>query len=225
VSAPGGPPAPMGPPAPGSGDGHPPASEKNKFRAALYLRVSTSEQTTDNQELALRQIAAARGWNVVEVYNDTGISGAKGRNERPALDAMLHDASRRRFDVVMAWKLDRLGRSTLDLHNNAEHLRVSGVEIFCPGQGIDTATSAGKLTFTILAGVAEFERDLIRERVNAGIARARAKGVKLGRPKTEKKIEDQIRALLGSGVGMNKIAAQLGVGKLTVQRVKKEMVG
>lgn len=219
------PPAPAGSPTPAAGDEHPHPSAKNKIRAALYLRVSTGDQTTENQELALRQIATARGWHVVEIYNDTGVSGAKGRDERPALDAMLRDAGRRRFDVVMAWKLDRLGRSTLDLHNNAEHLRVSGVEIFCPGQGIDTATPAGKLTFTILAGVAEFERELIRERVNAGIARARAKGVKLGRPKLEKKTEDKIRALLNEGVGMNKITAQLGVGKLTVQRIKKEMVG
>ena len=225
MSAPQTPPAPVGAPPPAAGDDHPPASPAKKYtrRAAIYVRVSTNKQTTENQELVLRQVAAARGWRVEVVYDDTGISGAKGADERPGLAALLADATRGRFDVAMFFKLDRMGRSVLNLHENAEHLKACGVEIYCHAQAIDTMTPTGKLMFTVLAGVAELERDLIRERVLAGLDRARARGKRLGRPKTDAATEATIRQQLAAGVGMNKIAAQLGVGKLTVQRIKKEM--
>ena len=190
-------------------------------RAAIYVRVSTSKQTTENQQHVLERACADRGWEIAAVYDDTGQSGAKA--SRPALDEMLRDATRGRFDVVLIWKLDRLGRSVIDLHNNAEHLKACGVDLCAYTQAIDTSTPTGKLMFTVLAAVAEFERETIIERINTGLETARRKGVRLGRPKIDGRVEQQIRTQLGAGVGMNKIAAQLGVGKLTVQRIKKEM--
>ena len=154
-------------------------------RAALYVRVSTDGQTVENQIRELRQVAQRRGWEVVEVYNDAGISGAKGRNGRPGLDAMLKDASRRKFDVAMAWAIDRLGRSLIDLLNMIQHLEACGVDLYLDQQAIDTTTPMGKLVFQVTGAFAEFERSMIRQRVKLGLKRAIAKGVKLGRPKVD----------------------------------------
>ena len=142
------------------------------MRAAIYLRVSTDEQTTDNQERELRATAERAGHEVVAVYRDAGISGAKGRDRRPGFDAMHKDAARRRFDVVMAWSVDRLGRSLQDLIAFMQELRSLKIDLFLHQQGLDTTTSAGKMMFQVLGSFAEYERDMIRARVNAGIARA-----------------------------------------------------
>jgi DNA invertase Pin-like site-specific DNA recombinase len=152
-------------------------------RAALYVRVSTDSQTVENQIRELRQVAERRGWEVIGVYNDAGISGARGRNGRPGLDSMLKDASRRRFDVVMAWAIDRLGRSLTDLLHIIQHLEACGVDLYLDQQSIDTTTPMGKLVFQLTGAFAEFERTMIRQRVKAGLKRAVAQGVKLGRPK------------------------------------------
>jgi DNA invertase Pin-like site-specific DNA recombinase len=194
-------------------------------RVALYLRVSTDRQTTDNQEAALREVAARAGWEVVEVYVDQGISGAKGREARPAFDAMCKDAVRRRFDVVAAWSLDRLGRSLKDLLNFLSELKAAGVDLFLHQQGLDTATTTGKMMFHMVGMFAEFERDIIRDRVNAGLARAKAQGKQLGRRKIAVKVERAIRAdLEARDAGIQKIAKRHGVGVGTVQRIKAEMV-
>src|SRR5215813_4424776 len=137
-------------------------------RAALYVRVSTDAQTVENQIRELRQVAGRRGWDVVEVYNDAGISGAKGRNGRPGLDAMLKDASRRKFDIVMAWAIDRLGRSLIDLLDTIQHLEACGVDLYLDQQAIDTTTPMGKLAFQVTGAFAEFERTMIRRRIEAG---------------------------------------------------------
>src|SRR5215467_14432042 len=141
------------------------------MRAAIYLRVSTTEQTTDNQERELRVAAERMGHTIVEVYADNGISGSKGRDKRPAFDRMHKDAARRRFDVVMAWSVDRLGRSLQDLCGFLAELHSLGIELFLHQQGIDTTTPAGKAMFQMMGVFAEFERAVIRERVKAGIAR------------------------------------------------------
>src|SRR4029434_815335 len=138
-------------------------------RAALYVRVSTDAQTVENQIRELRQVARRRGWDVVEVYSDAGISGAKGRNGLPGLDSMLKDASRRKFDIVMAWAIDRLGRSLSDLLDTIQHLEACGVDLYLDQQAIDTTTPMGKLVF---GAFAEFERTMIRQRVKAGLKRA-----------------------------------------------------
>jgi DNA invertase Pin-like site-specific DNA recombinase len=192
-------------------------------RAALYVRVSTDAQTVENQIRELRQVAARRGWDVVEVYSDAGISGAKGRSGRPGLDTMLKDASRRKFDVVMAWAIDRLGRSLSDLLDTIQHLEACRVDLYLDQQAIDTTTPMGKLVFQLTGAFAEFERTMIRQRVKAGLKRAVAQGVKLGRPKLDSATERKVRMQLGKGVGILKVAKSLGIGTGTVQRIANEL--
>jgi DNA invertase Pin-like site-specific DNA recombinase len=192
-------------------------------RAALYLRVSTDGQTVDNQRLALEAVCEQRGWQVVQVYADNGVSGAKRRDQRPGLDAILKDASRGRFDVVLAWALDRLGRSLMDLLDTLSELEAVGVALVLHQQAIDTTTPAGRMFFQVTGAFAEFERAMIRSRVRAGLERARARGVRLGRPQTGAKVEAAIRARLAAGEGVKKVAKRIGVGNGTVSRIKAEM--
>jgi DNA invertase Pin-like site-specific DNA recombinase len=188
-------------------------------RAAIYVRVSTDKQTIENQLRELRQIAQRRGWQVVEEYHDAGISGAKG----PGLDKMLQDAQRRRFDVVMAWAIDRLGRSLIDLLGTIQTLEACSVDLYLDQQAIDTTTPAGKLMFQITGAFAEFERSMIRQRVNAGLKRAVDAGKQLGRPRIDPALERRIQSQLRAGKGILKVAAECGVGSGTVQRIKREM--
>lgn len=192
-------------------------------RAAIYVRVSTDKQTVENQLRELRQIAERRGWQVVEEYRDSGISGAKGRDGRPGLDQMLKDACRRRFDVIMAWAIDRLGRSLIDLLGTIQALEACGVDLYLDQQAIDTTTPAGKLMFQVTGAFAEFERSMIRQRVHAGLKRAVEQGKTLGRPRTDAKTETAIRKQLQAGNGIHKTARTVGVGVGTVQRVKAAM--
>ena len=152
------------------------------MRAAIYLRVSTNGQTTDTQERELRVAAKRMGHTIVEVYSDNGISGAKGRNGRPEFDRLHRDAARRKFDIVMAWSVDRLGRSLQDLVGVLSELHAVKIDLYLHQQGFDTTTPAGKAMFQMLGTFAEFERALIQERVVAGMARAKAKGTKSGKP-------------------------------------------
>jgi DNA invertase Pin-like site-specific DNA recombinase len=192
-------------------------------RAAIYLRTSTTGQHTDNQRLELEGVAERRGWTIVEVYEDFGISGAKGRDKRPALDQMLKDANRRRFDVAMSWSIDRVGRSLTDLLGTIQHLEAVGCDLYLDQQSIDTTTPTGRLLFQITGAFAEFERSMIRSRVNAGLARARAQGKRLGRRPIRPDVVERIRAQLVAGAGILKTAKALGVGTGTVHRVKREM--
>jgi DNA invertase Pin-like site-specific DNA recombinase len=212
---------------------------KTEKRAALYVRVSTDQQTVENQVRELGQVAERRGWTVVEVYRDEGISGAKGRDKRPGLDRMLKDAGRRRFDVVMAWAIDRLGRSLIDLLGTIEHLEAVGVDLYLDQQSIDTTTPAGRLLFQMTGAFAEFERAMIRQRVHAGLARAKDKlardgrfiskagtvRTRLGRPGARPEQIETARGHLAAGTGIGKTArlTKLGVG--TVHRLAKEMRG
>jgi DNA invertase Pin-like site-specific DNA recombinase len=196
-------------------------------RAALYLRVSTGEQTTDNQRLALEAACEQRGWRVVATYADPGVSGTKGRDERPQFDHMLKDAARGQFNVVMAWSVDRLGRSLLDLVSALQELHAARVDLFLHQQALDTTTPAGKAMFGMMGVFAEFERSMIVSRVNAGLARAKVQGTRsgkpVGRPRIKPKIEQQIRDHLAAGHGMLKVASIVGVGSGTVQRVAKAL--
>jgi DNA invertase Pin-like site-specific DNA recombinase len=195
-------------------------------QAALYVRVSTSGQTTENQERELHAVAAKAGWNVVHVYRDAGISGAKGREERPAFDALCKDAARRKFDMVAAWSVDRLSRSLHDLTGFLKDLHALNVDLYLHQQGLDTSTPTGKAMFQMIGVFAELERAVIRERVKAGLDRARAQGTKLGRRPVDRAIETKIRRALKRGDrGIRKIAREIGVGVGTVQRVKAAMAG
>ena len=192
-------------------------------RIALYLRVSTSKQDTLNQRRELEAVAARSGWEIVKVFQDNGISGAKGRDERPGLDAMLKAVNAREFDLVATWSVDRLGRSLTDLLSILQHLKDKGVDLFLHQQGLDTSTTAGKAMFQMLGVFAELERGIIRERVNAGLARARANGVKLGRRRIGPAVEARIVELRAKGNGILKIGKTLGIGTSVVQRVFKEV--
>jgi DNA invertase Pin-like site-specific DNA recombinase len=192
-------------------------------RAAIYVRVSTDKQSVENQLRELRLIADRRGWQVVEEYHDAGISGAKGRKDRPGLDRMLQDAQRRRFDVVMAWAIDRMGRSLIDLLGTIQTLEACGVDLYLDQQAIDTTTPAGRLTFQITGAFAEFERSMIRHRINAGLKRAVEQGKQLGRPRIPAELEKRIQSLLRAKKGMLAIAKECGVGTGTVQRIAREM--
>src|SRR6201981_3606753 len=161
-------------------------------RAAIYLRVSTLDQTTSNQEHEHRQAAERAGWQVAKIYKDHGISGAKGRNGRPAFDALCRDATKRQFDVVMAWNVDRLGRSLKDLVAFLSELHALGIDLFLHQQGLDTTTPAGKAMFQMMGVFAEFERAMIAERVRAGLARAKGEGKRLGRPPIASELQKRI---------------------------------
>ena len=198
------------------------------MRAALYLRVSTVDQTTDNQERELRAAAERMGHEVVEVYADNGISGAKGREKRPAFDKLHRDATRRKFDIVMAWSFDRLGRSLQDLVAFLSELHALGIELYLHQQGLDTTTPAGKAMFQMLGVFAEFERAMIQERVRAGMARAKVKGTKSGKPIGRPAIAPGLRAAIrqaymAGGIGLRGVARQFGVGAETVRRCLSDL--
>jgi DNA invertase Pin-like site-specific DNA recombinase len=193
-------------------------------RAVLYLRVSTLDQTTANQERELRDVAGRVGCEIVHVYKDHGISGAKGRDKRPAFDRMCRDAAKRQFDMVMAWSVDRLGRSLQDLVGFLSELHALRIDLFLHQQGLDTTTPGGKAMFQMMGVFAEFERSIIQERVRAGLARARSEGKKLGRPPIAPELEARIRKALnepGRTDGVRKIAERFGVNPGTVQRISR----
>jgi DNA invertase Pin-like site-specific DNA recombinase len=156
---------------------------------------------------------------VVSVFEDAGISGAKGRDKRPGLYAMMKAVNAKEFDMVAAWSVDRLGRSLTDLLGILQALHDKDVDLFLHQQGLDTSTTAGKAMFQMLGVFAEFERGIIRERINAGLARAKENGVTLGRRKVRPAVEDRILSLRKSGMGVLKIGRTVGVGTSVVQRV------
>jgi DNA invertase Pin-like site-specific DNA recombinase len=194
------------------------------LRAALYLRVSRDSQTTENQRIVLTTLAAHRSFEIVREYEDQGISGGKGRDKRPAFDAMLKDAMRRCFDVLLIWSMDRLGRSVLHVAKAMAELDVAGVALISEQQGIDATGPFGRAMMQMATVFAELERSMIRARVVAGLDRVRAEGKKtLGRPKVGSKVEDSIRSKLAEGHGILKVAKLVGVGSGTVQRIKREI--
>ena len=192
-------------------------------RVALYLRVSTTEQTVENQQRELEAVAERHGWNVVAVFTDAGISGTKGRDKRPGYDGLCRGIARREFDQVSAWSVDRLGRSLQGLVAFLGELHAKGVDLYLHQQGLDTGTPAGKAMFQMMGVFAEFERAMIVERVKAGLSRARSQGKRLGRRPVNADVVERIREQLAMGVGILKAAKALGVGTGTVQRVKREM--
>ena len=198
-------------------------------RAVLYLRVSTLDQTTANQDRELREVAGRMGCEIVQVYKDHGISGAKGRDKRPAFDRLCRDAAQRKFDLVMAWSVDRLGRSLQDLVGFLSELHALRIDLFLHQQGLDTTTPGGKAMFQMLGVFAEFERSMIQERVRAGLRRAKEEGKKLGRPRLALDLEKRILAALNArkttGDSVRKIAARFGVAASTVQTISRPFAG
>ena len=187
------------------------------MRCAIYARVSTTVQTCENQLLELRRYCAARGWTVFKEYLDEGVSGSKDR--RPALDELLKAARRRRFDVLVCWRLDRLGRNLRHLILLLDELHALGVAFVSLAEGIDATTPAGRLQLHVLGAIAEFERARIQERVKAGLARAKAQGKRLGRPRRQLSAA-RLAAL--TGASLNEAASELGISRSTLQRRLRE---
>ncbi len=192
------------------------------MKVAIYARVSTNEQTTENQVRELTEWADRAGHEVVTIYDDNGVSGAKGREYRKEFDQLLKAAIRREFDLVAAWSVDRLSRSLQDLVGFLTELHGAGVDLYLHQQALDTTTPSGKAMFQMMGVFAEFERSMISERVKSGLARTKAKGTKLGRPMTSPKTEAQILKLRSKGKGMLAIGKELGVGTSVVQRVVRQ---
>jgi DNA invertase Pin-like site-specific DNA recombinase len=187
--------------------------------AAVYARVSTVDQTCENQLLDLRRYCAARGWGVVE-YVDTGVSGAKDR--RPALDRLMQDACQRRVDVVVCWRLDRFGRNLRSLLTSIEELNAAGVSFVSMGENIDTASPTGRLLLSIMGSFAEFERERVRERIHAGLARARRQGQKLGRRRERISERDLQRV---GGLSVREAAKVLGVPASRIHGERQRVFG
>ena len=188
----------------------------------FMVHNSTDHQSVKNQEIELQVVAERHGWQVVSVYRDQGISGAKGRDKRPGLDKLLQAVARKEFDLVAAWSVDRLGRSLIDLVGILQEFHAKHVDLYVHQQGIDTTTPAGKAMFQMMGVFAEFERSMIHERVMVGLARARAEGTQLGRPAKvagNAAMVKALRAARGAGKSIRTIAREQGVGIGTVSRL------
>ena len=189
-------------------------------KIAIYARVSTDKQSTENQLLELRTLCNQLGYTIVQEYTDNGISGAKSRDARPALDLLLKDATRRKFDMVMCWSIDRLGRSLQNLVEILNELQALKIDLYFQQQGMDTSTPSGRMIFSVFGAIGEFERNLIRERVIAGQQRAKANGVKLGRPtKMNDGMRSAVKILREKGMGIKQISRELQIGVGTVYSV------
>jgi DNA invertase Pin-like site-specific DNA recombinase len=194
-------------------------------RAAIYVRVSTNDQDTGLQETELREYVESRGWSCT-VYRDQGQSGAK--SERPALTALMNDLRKRKADVVVVWALDRLARSLKHLLTIAEECRLLGVDLVSLRQNIDTTLPAGRLTFAVLGAVAEFEREMLRERVKAGMAQARRAGKRVGRPAlrhfSAQELE-RMQLLRTQGTSIRKLATFFGTTQWMAARLTNRVAG
>lgn len=185
-------------------------------KVAIYARVSTDGQTVENQIRELEETAQRHQWEVVEIFKDEGISGAKGRDRRPAFDALCRAVTRREIDIVAAWSVDRLGRSLQHLVGFLGELHAKGGDLYLHKQGLDTSTPAGRAMFQMLGVFAEFERAMIQERIKAGLARTKKK---LGRPRVADAKRERAVALKEAGKTVRTIAKETGLGVGTVHRI------
>lgn len=187
---------------------------------ALYARVSTADQTTENQLIELREVASKSGWIIQQEYVDHGVTGAKSARERPAMTKLMQAITRREFDGILVWDVSRLGRSLQDLISVLGDIRSKSIDLYIHKQGLDTSTASGKMMFQMLGVFAEFEREVIRERIKAGLARAKAEGKKLGRPSNvNDKVVASVNQLRAQGMSICKIAKTLRIGVGTTSKI------
>ena len=186
------------------------------MNTALYLRVSTSDQTTDNQQLELEKVADKMGWTVTEIYSDV-ISGAKAK--RAGLDALMKAVNRKQVDMVMCWDVSRLGRSLPHLVTLLEEFQVCGCDLYFHQNGLNTSTPSGKAMFGMLSVFSQFEREMVQERVKAGLRRAKAQGKRLGRPPVPPVQVEKIKALRQEGLSYRKIAKRMGLSVFTCHKL------
>lgn len=189
-------------------------------RVALYLRVSTDAQTVENQRLELQAVADRLGWTVVTTLADEGISGSKGRDQRPAFNTLMTMITRREIDLIACWSVDRLGRSLQHLVTFLGEINSRGVDLYLHTQGLDTSTPAGRAMFSMLSVFSEFERAILRDRIMAGLARSTKKS---GRPSLDADTDRRARKLLDAGTSINAVAKKLRIGVATVHRIKTRM--
>ncbi len=189
------------------------ANRNSTPRVALYARVSTTDQSTDSQLLDLRRYVSDRGWHLHREYTDNGISGTK--DNRPALNELMDDAKKRRFGVVLVWRFDRFARSTRHLIIALEEFKNLAIDFVSYQENIDTSSPLGSAIFTIISAVAQLERDIIAERVKAGLRRAKENGKKLGRPRAVVDAEE-VQRLRSEGLSLRAIAKETGVSRTTV---------
>ena len=195
-------------------------------RVALYLRVSTDEQSVESQRVELEAVALRNGWEVVATYEDNGVSGSKGRGGRPGYDRLCTGVTRREFDLVMAWSVCRIGRSLTHLVAFLGELEAKGVDLYLHVQGLDTGTPAGRAMFQMLSVFSEFERAMVSERTRAGMRRAKAAGKRIGRPpKVSPAKATLIVADRRAGESYRRIAKRYGVTDTTVIRVIRKAQG
>ena len=189
-------------------------------KVVLYCRVSSHHQTADNQLLELRSAAHRMGYSIVAELTDDGISGAKGRDDRPAFNRLHQMIQRKEIDCVMAWSICRLGRSTADLSTFMAEVQTACVDLYLHQQSINTATPAGRMVFGIFSALASWEREMIAERINAGLARAKSEGKKLGRPtNVNEAVKTSVVLLRSKGLSLHKIAKQLKIGVGTTTKI------
>jgi len=198
--------------------------DRRQRPVALYARVSTDSQTTENQLAELRAVAIRKGWIIAGEYIDHGVSGAKRRDKRPEFDRLLKDAMRKEFDIIAAWSVDRLGRSLQHLITFLGDIQAKGLGLYLHQQGVDTTTPSGKALFQMCGVFAEFERSMIISRVHVGLDHARAQGKKLGRPSLARPNKEKIQELLAQGLSMAKIAKATGVGVASVHRIASQAI-
>ena len=189
-------------------------------RIAIYTRVSTDQQTTENQRRELLAVAERNGWEIVAEFTDHGISGAKGRDQRPGYDDLMKAVARREIDLVATWAVDRLGRSLQNLVAFLTEINAKGVDLYLHQQALDTSTPSGRAMFGMLSVFADFEREMIRARIMAGLARSDKKA---GRPALDPDKVERIKRTLTSGLSINATARKLRVGVGTVHRIKVKM--
>ncbi len=190
-------------------------------RVALYVRVSTDDQNLENQVQQLTMVCKQRGWTVTECYSDHGISGSKGRDKRPGFRKLCTDAVNGKFDMVVAWSVDRLSRSLQDLVGFFNEMAAINVGLYLHQQAVDSTTPAGMAMLQMSGVFAQFERAMILERTHAGLARARRAGVRFGRPTVSHSVEHAVQSLRATGMGKLAIARKLGIGTSVVQRLTR----
>lgn len=189
-------------------------------RVVIYGRVSTSDQTSENQTLVLTEIVNRNGWDLLDTYIDDGISGSKGRDKRPEFDRLCKDMIRRKFDRVLVWDVSRLGRSLQHLVEFLNDVQSVGCDLYIHQSGLDTSTPSGRMMFQMVGVFSEFERSMISERVKLGLQRVVSKGGKLGRRRTvTDEVVDRIKDLRHIGKSLSQIASEVGVSKMSVSRV------
>ena len=189
-------------------------------RCVIYTRVSTDNQTTDNQLMELKRVAELKGLTIIDTFTDEGISGAKGRDKRTGFDNLIKGAVKKEFDTILVWSVDRLGRSLQDLVSFLNEIHSVGCDLYIHQSGIDTSTPSGKMMFQMCGVFAEFERGMIRERVISGQNRAKSQGKHIGRPTNlNEGLIHSIKYMKDQGVGIRKIAKELRVGVSTIYKV------